>query len=155
MMRAWRTTVVVVPFLVPFLVTVLAATSGCSLVGQPDVAAWDQEARQAVTDATSEVATARLAVETAHEERTWSSYTVVLVADAEKAMGTVQDDASRLQVPAGRDQDAEDLEALLDEAATAVQDARQHAVDGRYDDRAVLDALDRAADRLERAESRW
>ena len=150
-MRAWRTTAVVVSS----LVTVLAATSGCSLVGRPDVAAWDQKAHQAVTDATSEVATARLAVGTARDERTWSSYTTVLVADAEKAMGTVQDDASRLQVPAGRDEDAKDLEALLDEAATAVQDARQQAVDGRYDDPAVLDALDRAGDRLERAESRW
>ena len=65
-MKAWRTTAVVVPF----LVTVLAATSGCSLVGQPDVAAWDQKAHQAVTDATSEVATDRLAVQTAREERT-------------------------------------------------------------------------------------
>lgn len=151
MMRAWRTTVVVVPL----VVTVLAAASGCSLVGQPDVAAWDQKAHQAVTDATSEVATARLAVQTAQDERTWSSYTTVLVADAEKAMGTVQDDTSRMQVPAGRDKDAKDLEALLDEAATAVQDARQQAVDGRYDDPAVLAALDRAVDRLDRAGSRW
>ena len=52
-------------------------------------------------------------------------------------------------------QDAKDLEALLDEAATAVQDARQLAVDGQYDDRGVLDALDRAGDRLARAQSRW
>lgn len=137
------------------VVCILAATSGCSLVGQPDVAAWDEKARRAVTDATSEVATARLAVETARDERAWSSYTLVLVADAEKAMGTVQDDTSRLQVPPGREKDAEDLETLLDRAATAVQGARQHAVEGQYDDPALLDALDRAGDGLARAESRW
>ena len=147
MMGAWRTTVVVV--------CVLAATSGCSLVGQPDVAAWDEQAHQAVTDATSEVATARLAVQTARDERVWSSYTLVLVADAEKAMGTVQDDTSRLQVPPGRDRDAKDLATLLDDAAAAVQDARQHAVEGRYDDPALLDVLDRAEDRLAWAGSRW
>lgn len=147
MMSARRTAAVVV--------CVLAATSGCSLVGQPDVAAWDARAHRAVTDATSEVATARLAVETARDERAWSSYTMVLVAEAEKAMGTVQDDLSRLQVPSGRDEDADDLETLLDEAAGAVQDARQHAVEGQYDDPALLDALDRASDRLARAASRW
>lgn len=146
-MSAWRTTAAAV--------CAAAVTSGCSLVGQPDVAAWDDDARRAVTDATSEVATVRLAVETARDERAWSSYTLVLVAEAEKAMGTVQDDMSRLQVPSGRDRAAADLEALLDEASTAVQDARQHAVEGRYDDPAVLDALDRAGDRLARAESRW
>lgn len=147
MMRARRTTAVVV--------CVLAVTSGCSLVGQPDVAAWDAKAHRAVTDATSEVATVRLAVETAREERAWSSYTRVLVAQAEEALGTVQEDLSRLQVPPGRDRDAADLATLLDEAATAVQDARQQAVEGRYDAPAVLDALDDASDRLARAESRW
>lgn len=147
MMSARRTTAVVV--------CVLAATSGCSLVAQPDVAAWDERARQAVTDATSEVATARLAVETAREERAWSTYTLVLVADAEEAMGTVQDDVSRTQVPDGRDDAAKDLEALLDEAAGAVREARRHAVEGRYDDPGLRDVLDRAGERLARAEDRW
>lgn len=147
MLKAWRTAAVVV--------WTLAVTAGCSLVGQPDVAAWDERAHRAVTDATSEVATARLAVETARDERAWSSYTLVLVAEAEKAMGTVQDDLSRLQVPTGRGADADDLEALLDEAADAVQAARQRAVEGRYDDPELLEALDRAGDRLARAEGRW
>ncbi|TWG96770.1 hypothetical protein L615_004100000270 [Nocardioides sp. J9] len=151
MMSAWRTTAVVVCF----LAWVLAVASGCSLVGQPDVAAWDQKARQAVTDAASEVATARLAVETARDDRTWSSYTTVVVAQAEEAMGTVQDDVSRLQVPPGRAQDADDLEALLDAASSAVQDARQHAVAGEHDDRDLLDRLDRVGERLTRAETRW
>lgn len=147
MMTAWRTTAVVV--------CVLVAAAGCSLVAQPDVAAWDDSARQAVTDATSEVATARLAVETAREERAWSTYTLVLVADAEEAMGTVQEDVSRMQVPSGRDEAAKDLEALLDEAAGAVREARQHAVEGRYDDPGLLDGLDRASERLAQAEERW
>ncbi|HWJ09973.1 MAG TPA: hypothetical protein VNS46_11380 [Nocardioides sp.] len=142
-----RSTVVVA--LLPWVV------SGCSLVAQPDTAGWDRSARQAVTDATSEVATTRLAVETAHEERAWSTYTLVVVAEAEEAMGTVQDDVSRLQVPAGRGDDADDLEALLDDAAGAVQEARQHATDGRYDDPRLLELLDRVEEQLSRAEDRW
>ena len=51
MMSARRTTAAVV--------CAVALTPGCSLVGQPDVAAWDDDAHRAVTDATSEVATVR------------------------------------------------------------------------------------------------
>ncbi len=139
-MRPWRTTVVAVA---------LAAAlplAGCSMVSQPDAAAWDQQAERSLSDAASQVDTARLALETAREERTWSSYTVVLVAQAEEAMGTAQDDLSRLQVPPARAQRAEEVASLLDEAATAVEDARAHAVAGRYDDerlRTRLSDLDR------------
>ncbi|KRC59679.1 MULTISPECIES: hypothetical protein [unclassified Nocardioides] len=147
MSTARRTAVVAV---LPALVLAALAT-GCGLVAQPDSTAWDDHAEQAVSDATSEVATARLALETARRERAWSSYTVVLVAQAEESLGTVQDDLSRLQVPPGRDDEAARLDALLDEAATAVEDARSSAVEGRYDDRRVLDALDRVTGRLEDA----
>lgn len=147
MLKAWRTTVVVV--------CTLVVAAGCSLVAQPDVAAWDGKARQAAADAASEVATVRLALDTARADRAWASYTQVLVADAEKALATVQDDMARLQVPSGREEDAADLTELLDGAAGAVRAARQDVVEGRYDDPRLLDELDRAGDRLTRAEDRW
>lgn len=147
MLKAWRTTVVVV--------CTLVVAAGCSLVAQPDVAAWDGKARQAAADAASEVATVRLALDTARADRAWASYTQVLVADAEKALATVQDDMARLQVPSGREDDAADLTELLDGAAGAVRAARQDVVEGRYDDPRLLDELARAGDRLTRAEDQW
>lgn len=141
MSGAWRTTVVAVA---------LAATlTGCSLVEQPDAKAWDDRAEQALTDAVGQVRTARLALDSARRERTWSSYTVVLVAQAEEAMGTAQDDLSRLQVPTARAERAERVEQLLDDASTAVEDARAAAVAGRYDDPALRQELTDLGTRLE------
>lgn len=141
----WRKTVVAVGLVVA------SAASACSSVDQPDAADWDARAEQALTDASSEVATSRLAIRTAARERAWSSYTVVLLAQAEEAMGTVEDDLARLQVPAARAERAEDVLDLLEEATTAVRDARARSVEGEYDDRATLDALDDVASSLRRA----
>lgn len=141
MSRPLRTTVVAV--------SLTALLTGCSLVSEPDARAWDDQAERSLTDAASEVGTARLALETAHEGRTWSSYAVVLVAQAEEAMGTAQDDLSRLQVPPGRAERAERVEQLLDDAGTAVEDARAAAVAGRYDDEALRAELADLGRRLE------
>lgn len=141
MTGAWRTTVVAV--------ALTATLTGCSLVEQPDAKAWDDRAEQALTDAVGQVRTARLALDSAQRERTWSSYTVVLVAQAEEAMGTVQDDLSRLQVPAARAERAERVEQLLDDASAAVEAARAAAVAGRYDDAALREELTELGDRLE------
>lgn len=126
MSGSWRTTVVAV--------SLAAVLSGCSMVAQPDARGWDDQAAQTLTDAASEVGTARLALESARDGRTWSSYAVVLVSQAEEAMGTAQEDLSRLQVPAGRERQAERVEQLLEDAGKAVQEARAAVVAGRYDD---------------------
>lgn len=128
-----------------------ALLCGCSLVEEPDVAAWDQQAAQALEDAASEVATTRLALETAARERVWSSYTTVLVADAEEAIATVADDLARVQAPAGRTEQAVDVGALMDRAVATVRAARSLVVQGRYDDPATVDDLDRVATELEDA----
>ncbi len=126
MSGSWRTTVVAV--------SLAAVLSGCSMVAQPDARGWDDQAAQTLTDAASEVGTARLALASARDGRTWSSYAVVLVSQAEEAMGTAQEDLSRLQVPAGRERQAERVEQLLEDAGKAVQEARAAVVAGRYDD---------------------
>ncbi|KRA31180.1 MULTISPECIES: hypothetical protein [unclassified Nocardioides] len=134
------------------LAGVLAALlCSCSLVEEPDAAAWDQQAAQALEDAASEVATTRLALETAAQERVWSSYTTVVVADAEEAIVTVADNLARVQAPAGRTEQAADVGALMDRAVASVRAARSLAVQGRYDDPASIDELDRLATDLEDA----
>lgn len=145
MQGPWRRTVVAVAL------ALASAGASCSSVDRPDVAAWDTSAEQALSDASSEVATARLALDTAARERTWSSYTVVLVAQAEEAMATVEDDLARLQVPDGRTEEAAEVLALLGEATSAVRDARADTVEGKYDDRATRDALAEVATALTRA----
>ncbi|NHA00549.1 hypothetical protein G5V59_12395 [Nocardioides sp. W3-2-3] len=102
MSGAWRTTVVAV--------SLTATLTGCSLVSQPDATSWDDQATQALSDAAGQVGTARMALDSARKGRTWSSYTVVLVAQAEEAMGTTQDKVSTLQVPAGREKRAAHVE---------------------------------------------
>ena len=124
---------------------------GCGIVSRPDAAAWDQQARRSLTDAASQVSTARLALETAAERRTWPAYATVVVAKAEEAAGTAEEDLARLQAPPQRADAAATVLDLLDEAVSLVAEARAHAVEGRYDDSALLDDLDRIAGELEQA----
>lgn len=146
MSGAWRTTVVAV--------SLTATLTGCSLVSQPDATSWDDQATQALSDAAGQVGTARMALDSARRGRTWSSYTVVLVAQAEEAMGTTQDKVSTLQVPAGREKRAARIEQLLDDAGKAVQDARADAVTGRYDDPRLRRQLSDLGERLQKEAGR-
>jgi hypothetical protein len=130
---------------------VLLLLAGCGVVSKPDAKAWDDQATQALTDTGSEVATARLALESARKERTWSAYTTVLVAEAEEAAGKVEEDLARVQVPAGRTDDAAKVLDLLDRAVDLVSEARSHAVAGKYDDKALVDQLDHVSDELQQA----
>lgn len=141
MTGAWRTTVVAV--------ALTATLTGCSLVSQPDAASWDDQATQALSDAAGQVGTARLALESARKGQTWSSYTVVVVQEAEQAMGSTQDTVSTLQVPPGREKRAAQVERLLDDAGRAVRDARADAVAGRYDDPELHRQLTDLGSRLE------
>lgn len=141
----WRTTVVAV------WLSLVTAFAGCSLVDEPDAAAWDEHASRALGDAASEVGTARIALETAAKERAWASYTTVLVAQAEEAVATVADDLAVVQVPPSREQRAGEVDSLIEDAVEAVREARSLAVRGRYDEPEVVDELDRLADELESA----
>lgn len=139
----------VVAVLVALLVLLLLA--GCGVVSRPDATAWDDRAAQALDDVGSEVATARLALESASEARTWSAYTTVLVAEAEEATGTAAEDLARLQVPDGRIDAAARVLDLLDRAVDLVAEVRAHVVDGEHDDQELLDELDRLSDQLRQA----
>ncbi|TNM44233.1 hypothetical protein FHP29_05895 [Nocardioides albidus] len=136
---------------VPALLLLAGLLGACGVVSRPDAAAWDDQATLALTDAGSQVATARLALTSAAKERTWSPYTTVLVAEAEEAAAKAEEDLARVQVPPGRADDAAAVLDLLDRAAGLVGEARAHAVDGEYDDRSLLDDLDRLAGELQKA----
>jgi len=150
--RPLRTAAVAVSLLLLVLAT--PSLAGCSLVGRPDASGWDQKAQLALDDAASEVGTARLALRAAHEHRTWSGYTTVLVADAEKAAATAEEDLSRLQVPSGRADAASTALDLLGRAADATRQVRAMAVAGRYDDPALEKELARLAGALQREATR-
>ncbi|MFC5728541.1 MULTISPECIES: hypothetical protein [Nocardioides] len=124
------------------------ATGGCA-VSAPDAAGWDEQARTSLADAAGEVATARLTLETAADERTWPSYAVVVLAEAEDAAATLHDDLAKVQVPAERREVAAEVLGLLAAAATSVREARQAAVGGRYGDPALMQELDRLLQALE------
>jgi len=128
--------------------------TGCGVVDRPDPAGWDQQAGTALEDAASQVATARLALRSAARERTWSTYTTVLVAEAEEAAASTEEDLSRVQVPRPRRSAAARVQELLSRAVDAVAQAREHAVDGVYDDAALLDELDRVDAALEHEHDR-
>lgn len=145
-MRWPRRTTVVAVWLVQ-----AAVLAGCSLVDEPDAAEWDAQAEKALKGAASEVGTTRLALDTAARERAWASYTTVLVVQAEHGVATVADDLAVVQVPRGREQRAEEVDLLMDDAVAAVREARSLALRGTYDDPDVADELDRLAGDLEHA----
>lgn len=140
-----RTVVAVLLVLAALAAGPLAA---CTVIEEPAAADWDHSAERALSDMASEVGSARLALDTARRERLWPPYALVLVTEAEEAAGTVEEDLSRLQVPPQREQQAEQVLDLLAVAVTTVSEARSRAVEGRYDDPALLDRMERLASRL-------
>lgn len=129
----------------------LVGMAGCSVVDRPDTAAWDSQARTALTDAAGEVATARLVLETAADGETWSSYAVVTLADAEEAADTLASDLAKVQPPAARREEADQVLDLLQAASSAVREARQAALEEAYDDEALVTRLTTLGKALERA----
>ena len=133
-------------------VLLLAALfGGCSLVSQPDASGWDQQAQQALKDAASDVGTVLLALRSAARSQQWSSYTVVVVAKAEETTGATEQSLAGLQVPKDRAAAATKVLDLLGQAVASVQEARAHAVRGRYDDPVLADELTRLAAMLRKA----
>lgn len=156
MRRSRRTTAVAVSLV--SLVALLLLLARCSVVSRPDAASWDRQAVQALDDAAGQVGTARLALRTAANGGAWSSYTTVLVTEAEEAAAAAEQDLARLQVPDQRRDAARTTLDLLGRATDATREARAHAVAGRYDDPALADELARLGTALDeeaaRAENR-
>ena len=125
--------------LVGALVAILGA--GCTVrTSAPDD--WDTTAQKALEEAASLVASSRLALETRRDDEAWDAYATILLTDAEKAVATAVDSVGTLQPPPERADAAEEVEELLDRAASAIQTARRALV-GDQPLADLIDGLDR------------
>ncbi len=137
------------------LAVLLVVGGGGCTVGQPDREGWAETAYTSLSDAASEVATVRLTLASTREDRIWRSYAVVVLAEAEKAVGTAEESLSGVQPPPGREADTEGMLELLGSAADEVRAARAAAVAQEPVDDAALGRLDRLALDLDVQARRW
>lgn len=122
--------------------------AGCSLVSQPDPDDWTATSQRSLESAASAVATTRVTLREHDAGDLWDSYAVVLLADAEEAVGTASDDVALLQTPPGEKERAERVLDLLAEAEDAVRAAREAMVDDEPVTGDRLRSLDDLRDRL-------
>ena len=115
----------------------------CTAVSQPDAASWRDDARHALEDVASEVATASLTLTQLDEGRLPAAYGVAVLAETEKGIGIAEESFSSLQPPPGLGARADRLLAVIGHAVDAVQRAREAVVDETYDQPQLVAELDR------------
>src|SRR5690349_6836270 len=104
-------------------VAALVALSGCvsPALGEDS---YRGKGQQAAGAALSEVATAQLVIEQVLEGNLPKAYADETVSAAEDALGSISDSFGAVQPPRESDEVQSDVSDLLDEAASAVTDAR-------------------------------
>jgi hypothetical protein len=133
-------------------VAMAAATVGCA-PGTPDGDSWRIDAQRAVSDASSAVRTAELALRQHSRGRVFDRYLQTVLVDAEKGVGKAGDAIASRQPPWEERERYDTVTAQVDEASSLVSTARIAVVDGetdRYD--ALADRLADAADALRKLE---
>lgn len=134
------------------LVTVLALLTACGPVpSRPSAADWRSSAQMTVDDAVAQVATAKLLLEEQEKGHILGGYAVATVVHAEELLGTSTEGLLSQQVPKGMEKKAARLADLLDQAETAVREARSALVRG---DPGNPQQLERLQKRLERVGGR-
>jgi len=125
----------------------------CGSASEADLRTTAAESAEAMV---SELRTARMAAETVLAEKTWSSYTRVVLLDAEEQAGTIEESFTTLQPDTAEAQRfQEEVAGLLGDASEVLQKAR--AAMGRHGLaalRGLLDPLDQVAADLEDLEER-
>ncbi|HWJ81063.1 MAG TPA: hypothetical protein VNS55_02400 [Nocardioides sp.] len=121
----------------------------CGTVKEPDPEDWDETARVSLTDAASEVSAVKLTLVHARSDDLWRSYAVVVLADAEEAVGKAEDKVTVLQPPPARTKVADKVANLLATASDVVGKARQSYVASHRVEDQLLHRLDVLAGRLE------
>jgi len=127
-------------------------TTGCA-PGTPDADSWRIDAQRAVSDASSAVLTAELALRQNVKGRVFDRYLQTVMVDAEKIVGKAGDAIGFRQPPRVEQERYQTVTSQIDEAASLVSTARIAVVDresDRYD--ALADRLAKAADSLQRLE---
>jgi hypothetical protein len=133
-------------------IVVVATTAGCA-PGTPDGDSWRIDAQRAVSDASSEVQTAELALRQHERGRLFDHYLQTVLVDAEEGVGRAGDAIGARQPPREERERYDTVTGQLDEAASLVSTARIAVVDhetSRYD--ALADRLASAADALQQLE---
>jgi hypothetical protein len=130
----------------------LWVTTGCA-PGTPDADSWRIDAQRAVSDASSAVLTAELALRQNVKGRVFDRYLQTVLVEAEKSVGKAGDAIGFRQPPRVEQVRYQTVTNQIDEAASLVSTARIAVVDresDRYD--ALADRLAKAADSLQRLE---
>jgi hypothetical protein len=134
------------------LVVLVALTAGCA-PGTPDGDSWRIDAQRSVSDASSSVQTAELALRQNRHGRVFDHYLQTVLVEAEKGVGKAGDSIGSRQPPRAEEQRYQTVTSQIDEAASLVSTARIAVVDrdsDRYD--ALADRLEKAADALKQLE---
>lgn len=126
----------------------LGLVSGCGTVKEPDPEDWDETARTSLTDAASELATARMTLESQRRDDVWYGYAVVVLADSEEAVGKAEDKVTTLQPPPQRAKVAAKVTSVLATASDVIEKARQTLVAKQPIDDDLMRRLDVLSDRL-------
>jgi len=145
--RRWRPTAAAAG-----LVVLLSVTSACA-PGTPDADSWRIDAQRAVSNASSAVQTAELALRQHVKGRMFDRYLQTVMVEAEKGMGKASNAISTRQPPQSERVRYQTVTSEIDGAASLVATARIAVVDRETDRYAALAArLGRAADRLQKLE---
>ena len=134
------------------LAVVLLVTAGCA-PGTPDGDSWRIDAQRAVSDASSAVQTAELALRQNRKGRVFDRYLQTVLVEAEEGVSKAGDAIGSRQPPQAERARYQTVTSQIDEAASVVSTARIAVVDresDRYD--ALADRLDSAADALKQLE---
>ena len=131
---------------------VLAMLSACA-PGTPDADSWRIDAQRAVSDASSAVQTAELALRQHVKGRMFDRYLQTVLVNSEEGMGKASNAISTRQPPQSERVRYQTVTSEIDGAASLVAEARIAVVDReteRYD--ALAARLGKTADRLQKLE---
>ena len=130
----------------------LTATTACA-PGTPDADSWRIDAQRAVSEASSAVLTAELALRQNVRGRVFDHYLQTVLVESEKAVSKAGGTIGSEQPPQSERQRSDTVTGQIDEAAGLVTTARIAVVD-RESDRypGLADRLAAAADALQKLE---
>jgi hypothetical protein len=106
------------------LVALASLGSGACAPKSPDLAVWADQARHALGDVQSEVATLELVLRQQRSNKLPQNYQQVVAIDSEEAIGTTAESFSSVQPPEGLDSRYKQVTSLLSDASDLAAETR-------------------------------
>jgi hypothetical protein len=131
---------------VAWLVSVVVLAAACA-PSTPDENSWRAAARRAISDVSSAVQTARLALREDEEGHLYGSYVQTVAVDAEELAGSGADSLASVQPPEAERQRYDAVTAQLDDAASLLSEVRIAVVAGHTG--SYPDLVEKLADAVE------